>query len=243
MSHSTALKRVGEYKDVQDLYLAWPLSTLRILLKFDVPAGTRVSARDMLLERTGWNVLAPPPNAAGVEDWSEEALMELPAKILADILREQAPTVPRSNKNKPDLVRSILAARAKAGLPSAPAPRKKIQARDVISLRQKVGAAPSSSSGVLDFYSAEYGAVDKTNQEIYRSIALNCHRSWTKLLGFSVLHALLMNAWADHREWVYSRSLHDSFGRRVPGVKDTDKGFAAFLIAAAKQLAERRPRK
>ena len=53
----------------------------------------------------------------------------------------------------------------------------------------------SARSGVLDFYSAEYGAVDETNQEIYRSLALNCHRSWTKLLGFSVLHALLMNAW------------------------------------------------
>ena len=100
VSHSTALKRVGEYKDVQDLYLAWPLSTLRILLKFDVPAGTRVSARDMLLERTGWNVLAPPPNAAGVEDWSEEALMELPAKILADNFARAGPHRPEEQQEQ-----------------------------------------------------------------------------------------------------------------------------------------------
>lgn len=238
-SHSSAIKRLGKLRKAQDLYLDWTESQLRILLRFEPQLGQFPSARDMIRERTGWDVLAPEADPSGSVRWTEEALMKLPNEILADILREQAPTVPASGKNKTDLVHFILAARKKAGLRLDPAPKRKIQARDIVSLREQIGSAPSPHSPVLDFYSAEYGAVDETNQEIYRSIALNCHRSWTKLLGFSVLHALLMNAWADHREWRYARSLHDAHGRRIAGARDTDKGFAAFIIAAAEQLVER----
>jgi hypothetical protein len=96
---------------------------------------------------------------------------------------------------------------------------------------------------VLNFYSQEYGAVDETNQEIYRSILLRYHRSWTKLAGFSVLHAIFMNAWSSFVEADIYAQTHDHLGMRLDVAIPSHQPFNEYMWDLCTQVAERKKSK
>ena len=177
------IKRLFDYNTVVHLYLNASASDLSLAFK----CPTYTSKRDLLLQVTNWDVLAPPPNAAGRIEWTEESL----GKMRLDLLRDGS-----SKKKIGVLVKEIAAHHPHVAPPGPSAVPGRAKPKDIVGLRQFVGVEPSLSAAVLDFYSHEYGAVDKVNQEIYRSILLSGHHSYEKLLGFSVLHAICMNAWA-----------------------------------------------
>ena len=145
-----------------------------------------------------------------------------------------------SKKSSSVLIKEILAHHPHALRSQPPTLDRQPLPKDIVALRQHVGQAASISAPVLDFYSSEYGAVDQVNQEIYRSILLSGHHSWEKLLGFSVLHALCMNAWAECVEARAVRASRDAQGKRVPAAHTEHQSFAEFMFAACKQFVARK---
>ena len=233
--HDLPIKRLLNYDTVVYLYLNEPASELSEAFK----CPTYTSKRDLLLRATNWDVLAPPPNRAGRIEWTEENLKKMRVQLLRDLHAETPHCSGSSRKNAGTLVQEIVAHHPHVEPlgPSAVAGHAK--PKDIIGLRQWVGVEPSHSAAVLDLYSHEYGAVDKVNQEIYRSILLSGHHSYEKLLGFSVLHAMCMNAWAACLEARALRLGHNPQGRRVAPGQAKQQSFAKFMLAACKQFVER----
>ena len=226
------IKRLFDYNTVVHLYLNASASDLSLAFK----CPTYTSKRDLLLQVTNWDVLAPPPNAAGRIEWTEESLGKMRLDLLRDLHTETPHCSGSSKKKIGVLVKEIAAHHPHVAPPGPSAVPGRAKPKDIVGLRQFVGVEPSLSAAVLDFYSHEHGAVDKVNQEIYRSILLSGHHSYEKLLGFSVLHAICMNAWAACLEERAARLGRNPQGRRVAPAQAKQQSFAKFMLAACKQF-------
>ena len=225
------IKRLFKFKTARNLYLDEDTQSLAIAFS----VNEYKDKRDLILHALGWDVLAPPPNRDGRVVWNREGLLKMKVDLLRDLHVRTKHCKRSSSKDRGELVEDLMehhpALNAAAPLhlsrPALP--------KDIIGLRQHVGLELSDSAPILDFYSSEYGAVDEVNQEIYRSILLNCHRSWERLLGFSVIHALCMNAWAECEETRVDLASHDRQGRRLPQAQVKRQCFSMFMFAAAQQ--------
>ena len=233
--HDQPIKRIFGYNTVIHLYLNASASDLS--LAFKCPLYT--SKRDLLLQVTNWDVLAPPPNDAGRIEWTEKSLKKMRLQLLRDLHSETPHCSGSSGKKTDVLVEEIVAHHPRVAPPGPSAVAGHAKPKDIVGLRQYAGVEPSQSAAVLDFYSHEYGAVDKVNQEIYRSILLSGHHSYEKLLGFSVLHAICMNAWAACLEERAVRLGHNPQGRRVAPAQAKQQSFAKLMLAACKQFVAR----
>ncbi len=105
--------------------------------------------------------------------------------------------------------------------------------QNLANLRDLIGRDTSETSPIIDLYNAEYGVVDEINQDIYRYILLSNHRNWAKLMDFTVLHAMFMNAWAEARAETRRR---DRLGVRIPTATERRYGFDQFILNAARQF-------
>jgi hypothetical protein len=235
-AHDEPIKRLLAYDTVVYLYLSEPAEALSLAFK----AFPYRSKRDLLLDCTHWDVLAPPPGDDGRIAWTQESLSKMKVPLLRDLHTISGAGGGTSKKPAAVLIEEILAHHPHARPSLPPALDRRPLPKDIVALRQHVGPASSVSAPVLDFYSSEYGAVDQVNQEIYRSILLSGHHSWEKLLGFSVLHALCMNAWAECVEARAVRASRDAQGRRMPVAHTEHQSFAEFMFAACKQFVARK---
>lgn len=194
------------------------------------------SALLVILAKTGWDVLAPPPNEAGRIVWTEEALSLMSAPQLR-ALAQITPRCPAPGQKAKDLlVADILRHHPRAKEASARVAKRRATPVNLVNLRDQIGRVSSETADVLDLYSAEYGTVDEINQDIYRFILFSCHRSWPKLVGFTVLHAIFMNAWSCFVEARAEATVRDPQGARVHTPRRPRFGFDEFLVNAAQQL-------
>lgn len=234
---SAPIKRLLDYVSVKTLYLNNTAEEL--MLAFGGEPGW--SKRDIILAKTNWDLLAPPPEENGEIAWTKESLAKMMVPLLKDLHAITPHCSGASRKNSEQLIEDIVKNHPHARAAAQRLPRHGTKAKDVVSLRDEVGRATSNSTPVLDFYAAEYGVVDEINQEIYRSIMLSWHRDWQKLLGFSVLHAMVMNAHSCFVEWHFSATTHDSHGARIAFEDRPRLPFAEFIFTACKQaVAEKR---
>jgi hypothetical protein len=233
------VKRLLSYKSVRTLYKCEDDASLAEFLQ--VPnVGSK---RDMILTKTHWDVLAPPPGPDGQIHWTAQSLEAMGLDLLRDLHLITRKCTGGSKKNVAQLVKDILEHHPVAQLPHLQASQKHPRAVDIVALREHVGLHNSKSSDVLKFYSQEYGAVDETNQEIYRSILLRYHRSWTKLAGFSVLHAIFMNAWSSFVEADIYAQTHDRLGMRLDVAIPSHQAFNEYMWDLCMQVAERKKSK
>lgn len=235
VAHIEPIKRLGSYDTAVYLWQNEPAATLAALL--DIAAVG--SAREVIRAKTGWDVLAPPPDKDGRVAWTVEALSEMSVSQLRALATITPGCAAPSQRAKEGLVTDIVKNHPHAKEASGRPARRRATAVNLVNLRDQIGRASSPKSDVLDFYNAEYGAVDEINQDIYRYILLNCHRSWPKLVGFTVLHAIFMNVWACFVEARAEAESRDPQGARVQAARHPRFGFDQFILNAAQQfLAE-----
>ncbi len=230
------VRRRLSYKTALTLYTEE--TSEKIALAFQLPNSG--SKRDLVRAVTGWDVLAPPPDAAGEVAWTRESV----EKMSVQLLRELHALTPNcgggSRKNRNALVDEIMANHPHAAPQAAPPLQHQPTIQDILTLKQAIGTSVGQTATVVDFYSSEYGAVDETNQEIYRSLLLSQHRNWEKLLGLAVVHSFWMNAWGFYKEAQNLASTHDPLGARIPIAARPQVCFAEFVWAACQQLAAER---
>lgn len=230
------VRRQLSYKTALALYTNE--TTESIALAFQRPNSG--SMCDMVRAVTGWDILAPPPNDAGDVVWTREALGNMSVPLLRDLHACTPHCTGASRKNRNELLDDIMRNHKHTASQPAPPLSRHPTAQDILTLRQQIGNTVGKKSDVVDFYSSEYGAVDETNQEIYRSMLLAMHRNWQKLAGFAVIHSCWMNAWGFYKEDRNSHSTHDAQGARIPIHHRPQQPFEEFVWAACKQLAAAR---
>lgn len=225
-----AIKRLAKYETAVFLWRTEDQATISELL--NVPAiGT---TRDMIKEKTQWDVLAPAPDRDGIVRWTEEAL----SKMYVDQLRALAQITPGcrapSQRNATQLVADILRHHPHADRDAQPKAVQRATDKNIFDLHAQIGQATTIGAPVLDFYSAEYGLVDEINQDIYRYILLSWHRDAFKLLGFSLLHASFMNAWSCWQEAEYDAFFRNPRGARQARAHPPHVSFDRFILNAAR---------
>jgi hypothetical protein len=226
------VKRLGEYETAVSLWQREKAATLTALLDTHMIG----SPRDIILAKTGWDVLAPPPNEDGRILWTKEALMKMSLPQLKELTSITRGCRAPGQRAKDLLVDDILRHHPRSGDGAALVAKKSGTPQNLANLRDLIGRDTSNKSPILDLYNAEYGVVDEINQDIYRYILHSTHRNWAKLMGFTVLHAMYMNAWACFSEARAEARGRDRLGARIPGAAERRCGFDQFILNAARQF-------
>ncbi len=146
------------------------------------------------MAKTGWNVLAPPPSEDGRILWTKEALMKMSLSQLKSLTSITPGCRAPGSRARDALADDILRHHPRSDEGAARAVARAGTPQNLANLRDLIGRDTSETSPIIDLYNAEYGVVDEINQDIYRYILLSNHRNWAKLMGFTVLHAMFMNA-------------------------------------------------
>lgn len=224
--------RIGTYDNAVSLYLRNDLGSLHRLAP-DIRADTR---RDFILAWTHWDPLAPAPNPLGHQRFTREGLSNMDNTRLADLIGIIPGCRAASAMNKEQMVNEIAVHHPAMELYGNLGEKTTATAGDILDLRSQLGTATTENGLAIANYDRYKGAVDLSNEDLYRHIVLSHHGNYRRLLSFSVVHAMVLNAWAcydEHRLEVARRhdphlSTTELHGRRTT--------FPSFVLRAARQL-------
>lgn len=225
-------KRDGSYENAVSLYRKNDLGTLRILAPL-VKAETK---RAFILEWTGWDPLAPAPDAQGEQRFTREGLSKMDNALLADLVATVRGCRSASGMNKDQMVES-LARHHPQMEPSRDLPEKRtVTAGDILDLRAELGMQTSKLGLAIQNYDKFKGAVDISNEDLYRYIILSHHGNYRRLLSFSVVHAMALNAWSLYDEHVLDLALRQDRHLTSDALLGRRCRFSDFILSAAQQL-------
>jgi len=224
--------RVGTYENAISLYMKNDIGTLQKLDRL-VHADTK---RGFILAWTGWDPLAPAPDARGMQRFTREGLSNMDNTRLADLIGTVRGCRSASGMNKEQMVKEIAEHHPQAERYKHLAEKLTATAGDVVDLRSELGRDTSEFGLAIANYDKYKGAVDISNEDLYRHIILSHHGNYRRLLSFSVVHAMALNAWASYDEHVL-----ECARRRDPHITTTTLHglrcrFSDFILRAAHQL-------
>lgn len=194
--------RHGTYSAAVTDYLTCGIAQLE--LKYHSPNAK--SKAELLFEKTGWDVLAPPPDDAGRQAWTEEGVKAMKKAQLAEVAAALHHLGRPVGSSKQHLVAFILAHHPHCAQHLHRPRIAHAQPAELIELYQQLGLQTSEDALLLTNFGRFKGAVDHSNEDLYRYIRLSGHKGWRALTVASVLHALVLNAWASHDEAVLVRA-------------------------------------
>jgi hypothetical protein len=222
------VKRILTYNTAATMWLE--NSEIEIALALSQPPGS--DKRTLIRDKLRWDPIMPPPDAAGRQSITREGLEKMRKKQIVALHGALGCNAPSVGYKKVHYIDAVLEHAQVRPERISSAPRTRASATDVSTLRTSLGQVTDSSRQLIDFYNHHYGLVDATNEEIYRSIKLAEYKSYIKLRTFSILHALVVNAWAVFQEDVASR-------RRPSDAISTNLAaysFKEFIFAVAQQI-------
>jgi hypothetical protein len=106
---------------------------------------------------------------------------------------------------------------------------------DLQNLYSEIGFEDTDSAPLITNYDAAKGAVDHSNEDLYRYIRLTGHRHWESTTVVSILHAMALNAWSLHDEWLLTTALRRNPNLTKPALHGMRRSFYEFITAALAQ--------
>jgi hypothetical protein len=224
--------RVGTYENAISLYRKNDIGTLQILQPH-MHADTK---RDFILAWTGWDPLAPAPDAQGKQRFTREGLTNMDNTLLADLIGTLRGCRSASGMNKDQMVKTVAEHHPQMEPPQNLPEKQNVTAGDILDMRADLGMHTSELGVAIANYDKYKGAVDISNEDLYRHIILSHHGNYRRLLSFSVVHAMALNAWA-----LYNEHILEGARKRDPHITtNTLYGlrcrFSDFILRAAHQL-------
>jgi len=198
------LRHVMSYDVAVQMWKTSSLSELRIA----APHVVADSMREFILEWLGWDVLAPPPDAAQRQSWTRDGLEKMDKEQLTTLSRCTQGCPASSSLNKDQLVTNLMAHLPHILRAEPPQRQRDASAAEIGNLRGQLDLQTSESGVVITNYDRFKTTVDISNEDIYHNIFLAGHRHAARLLPMSVIHAMVLNAWAMHDEAVASSLQH-----------------------------------
>jgi hypothetical protein len=107
---------------------------------------------------------------------------------------------------------------------------------DILDLRSELGRDTFKIGLAIDNYDKYKGAVDISNEDLYRHIILSHHGNYRRLLSFSVVHAMALNAWATYDECVLEHARRHDPHITTATLHGLRSRFPDFILRAAHQL-------
>ena len=221
------IRRLLTYNIAATLWLE--SNDIELAIVLGQPVGT--AKRDSILNKLRWDPILPPPDASGRQAITQVSLAPMRKKQIV-ALHAFLQCQPPVGKKKENYIEAILKHPQPQSEHQHVAARTRASATDVSSLRTKIGQVADDSHQLIDFYNHHYGLVDQTNEEIYRSILLADYKSYIKLRTFSILHALIVNAWACFQDDTASHPHQNDTNQPKSAVHS----FREFVLALANQL-------
>ena len=224
--------RTGTYAGAVDAYKDNNLGSLRLLAKLPLAR----SKRDLIMEWTGWDPLAPAPDASGAQRFTEEGLCAMENQLLADLLAITPGCRPASGLNKAAMV-AMLMRHHTAAEPRAVRPEVlTATAGDILDKRSQLGTHTSGSGLAIANYDTYKGAVDISNEDLYRYVRLAHHRTARGLLSWTVVYSMVLNAWGSYDEAVLERAHAAEPLLTTAALHAKRTNFIHFLLAAVRQI-------
>jgi hypothetical protein len=224
--------RIGTYENAISLYLKNDIGSLQ-KLDHHVHADTK---RDFILAWTGWDPLAPAPDARGTQQFTREGLSNMDNTRLADLIGTLRGCRSASAMNKDQMVKVIAEHHPQIERYEHLAEKLTATAGDVLDLRSELGRDTSEFGLAIANYDKYKGAVDISNEDLYRHIILSHHGNYRRLLSFSVVHAMALNAWALYDEYVLERAHRRDPHITTDALQSLRCRFSDFILRAAHQL-------
>lgn len=224
--------RIGTYENAISLYLKNDIGTLQ-KLDHHVHADTK---RDFILAWTGWDPLAPAPDAQGIQRFTREGLSNMDNTRLADLIGTLRGCRAASGMNKELMVKAIAENHPDIERNQNLPEKLTATAGDILDLRSELGRDTSKIGLAIANYDKYKGAVDISNEDLYRHIILSHHGNYRRLLSFSVVHAMALNAWAAYDECVLEHARRRDPHITTAALHGLRCRFSDFILRAAHQL-------
>ena len=85
-------------------------------------------------------------------------------------------------------------------------------------------------------FDSHKGAVDISNEDLYRYIRLSGHRHWESLTAMSVVHSMMVNAWSLYEEYVLHNAQSANRHLTPTDLERMKRPLHVYLAAAFTQL-------
>jgi hypothetical protein len=106
---------------------------------------------------------------------------------------------------------------------------------DLQNLYNEVGFEDTEIAPLITNFDSYKGAVDHSNEDLYRYIRLTGHRHWESAMAVSILHAMALNAWSSHDEWLLSSALQRNPHLTTAALHGMRRSFYGFITTALAQ--------
>ena len=193
------------------------------------------TAQERILHATGWDVLAPPPDEQGRQAWTEAALAEMRKDHLHTLARTLPSFARVKLSTKQSLIDFIKVHHPAMGRHASRPRLQHAGPADLQNLYSEIGTADTESAPLIHNFDSHKGAVDHSNEDLYRYIHLTGHRHWESTMVVSILHAMALNAWAAHDEWLCTSALQRDRNLTKKDVHGMRRRFYVFIMTALEQ--------
>lgn len=231
-NHVQQFLRTGTHTAAVNMYKDNNLVTLRRLANDTHSA----SKQEVILKWTGWDPLAPAPDARGVQRFTAEGLRAMEKQLLVDLIAITRGCRAPTGLNKAGMV-AMLMSNLPAAEPHAARPDVlTATAGDILDKRSELGTHTSESGLAIANYDSYKGAVDISNEDLYRYIRLAHHRNTRGLLSWTVVYSMVLNAWGSYDEAVLERAHAAEPHLTTAALHARRSSFTHFLLAAVRQI-------
>lgn len=115
---------------------------------------------------------------------------------------------------------------------------KRATAADLQNLYNEIGFEDTTEAPLISNFDSYKGAVDHSNEDLYRYIQLTGHRHWESAMAASILHAMALNAWSCYDEWVLTTASQCNPYLTRAALHGMRCSFYVFLTTALEQAVE-----
>lgn len=232
-SNQVRHKRIGPYPAAVNIWEKFTLAELH----HKYPGHEHLNTAEAIIKEVlGWDVLAPPPNLQQQQVWSVEGLESMSKKQLLAISRSLSGCRASARSSVESLVEDITLHHPALQRYTSERRQESVTTADLLNLRDELGLQCSPSHIIIDNYDRFKGAVDLANEDIYRYITLSHHGNFRRVLSWCVVHALVLNAWASHDEYLLHQATITNPNATTEYLHSLRQPFPVFIMRAIEQL-------
>jgi hypothetical protein len=197
---------VGNYSKALNLFNTNTRDDLCRLLYGVPPASLNMTARQMIKERTGFDVCLPAPDDNGRIVVNEATLEKLSMRQWRELLlTETGQTMPRDNTRPVmwEKVKAILPRLQSEAVEAAQADQPQLNTDRLLAAMQP---EPTSPVVLCSTFTAEYHLLDWVNRELFGVFKTTCYKHWQGIATWAMLTIVALNARALFDERAASRA-------------------------------------